>query len=70
MSDLASIAGKWVPDEAMHPATNIWNREWMTKDGEMHGKYLGQFSLPDEARRRGLLWHFPATSPPISGDAE
>ncbi len=51
------IAGVWVPDEDMHPLMNIWHREWMTKDGEMHGTYFG--TIPAEARQRGIMWRFP-----------
>ena len=62
MKTLASVAGEWVPDEDMHPVMNIWNREWMTKDGELHGTWRGAGSIPADAYRRGLLWHFPVNS--------
>jgi hypothetical protein len=51
------IAGIWLPDEDMHPLMNVYARQWMTKDGEMHGTCYG--TIPEEARKRGIMWHFP-----------
>jgi len=56
------IAGVWVADKDMHPMMNIWHREWMTADGEMHGEYRGNWSIPPGARERGLYWRFPLTT--------
>lgn len=62
MTDVKKIAGEWVPNEKMHPMTNVQGRDWMTADGEMSGTFHFAGSVPMEAYERGLLWHFPTGS--------
>ena len=54
-----TVLGQWVPNEKMHPATNISGRDWMTVDGKMSGTMNGFTEIPIEAYQRGILWHFP-----------
>ena len=53
------VAGHWVREIDVDPMTQMWGRAWMTEDGEMHGVFRGD-PIPDEARGKRLLWHFPA----------
>ena len=57
---MKDITGVWIRDEDMSPFANVGGREWMTYDGEMSGTFHFVGSIPPEAYRRGILWHFPA----------
>jgi hypothetical protein len=54
------IAGVWVANEDMHPATNIWAREYWVK-GNISGTFRGHWNTSNGLPPENLLWHFPLT---------
>ncbi len=58
---ISDVAGVWVNGEDMHPASNVWMREWMTKDGK-HSGICSQFSFPQFPPDQ-IMWHYPLVAP-------
>jgi hypothetical protein len=54
-----AILATWVKQSDMHPATNIYGRAWMTKDGLHSGTYYGPETIPKSANWNDILWSFP-----------
>lgn len=52
------IAGTWVPDSEVHPATNVYGRRFWAR-GDIEGVFYGQWPTKDGLRPPELYWHFP-----------
>jgi len=52
------IAGTWVRDSDLDPATNIYGRRWWAV-GNREGTYRGPDTMPDDISKADLWWHFP-----------
>ncbi len=57
MTTCEKIAGQWVHDKDMNPATSIMGRRWWAR-GNLEGTYHGAGSIPDCVNRADLWWHF------------
>ncbi len=54
-----TIAGEWIADADLHPATNVYGRRFWAK-GNIEGEFYGTWPTKDGLRPDGLFWHFPA----------
>lgn len=61
--DLFQMAGQWVADEDMHPATNVAGRRYWAPGAalgdEIEGVYWGSWPTHSGMKPQGLYWFFP-----------
>lgn len=68
MGDIERMAGKWVADADMNPATNVWGRRFYSEECE--GVFRGDWPTKNGLPPRGLWWHFTPLQCRLSGADE
>lgn len=66
---MEDMSGKWVMNQELGAATNVYGRKWRTVDGRRSGSFYGTDYMAGDINPSEIMWWFPHVVEPSEAEA-